>query len=168
MNTEEYLDLVDKNDNLLGSITRSEAHLDPNLIHREVGIIICNEQNKVLLQKRSLTKRTDPGIWTISCAGHVTHGLTPLETAHKELMEELGFDTDLEFFEKEFSELPTESRFFYWYTGQFPEDSKITMEKGQVDGVKFISKFELEDFQKAGNEIGKHSLRYLQKFWSKV
>ena len=164
---EELIDLVDKNDAILGSVARSKANLDPNLIHREIAIIIFDKENRVLLQRRSLNKKTDPGVWTVSCAGHVTHGLTPLQVAHKELMEEVGFDTDLEFFEKEFSQLSTESRFFYWYTGKFPENVIIKMEPEEVINTKFIAKEELENFQKAGNTIGQHSLRYLTKFWSR-
>jgi isopentenyl-diphosphate delta-isomerase len=163
---EELVDLVDKNDKLLGSVAISKANSDPNLIHREIAIIIYDKENRVLLQRRGLHKKIDPGSWSVSCAGHVTYGLTPLQAAHKELVEEVGFDTDLEFFEKEFNQLPSESRFSYWYKGKFPENSSIKMEPEEVIDTKFISESELKDFQKTGNKVGKNTLKHLAKFWS--
>lgn len=163
---EEALDLVDKNDKVIGSIQISKANSDPKLIHREVAVIVYDSKNKVLIQQRSFTKRLYPGVWTVTCAGHVTKGLTPLEAAHMELKEEVGFDTKLEFIEKEFHQIPTESRFFYWYLGKFPKKAIIKMERGKVINTKFISKSETAKFQKSGNIIGKHSLKYLNEFWS--
>jgi len=162
---EEVLDLVDEKDNVIGSIPISKANSDPKLIHREVAVIIYDNKNRVLIQQRGFTKKLDPGIWTVTCAGHVTKGLTPLEAVHMELKEEVGFDTELKFIEKEFNQIPTESRFFYWYLGKFPKRAIIKMERGKVINTKFISKSEINQFQKSGNVIGKHSLKYLMDFW---
>lgn len=165
--TDEVLDLVDKDDNVVGSIERSVANSDPNLIHREIAVIIFNKERGILLQQRGLHKRIAPGVWTVSAAGRVTKGLTPLEAAHMELLEELGFDIDLEFIEKEFNQQQNESRYVYWYKGFFPEDTPIKMEPEEVADVEFITKQELEGFQKDGNIIGRYSLKHLASFWSK-
>ncbi len=162
---EEMLDLVDINDNIIGSVTRSKANSDPSVIHREVSIIIFDKDNRVLLQRRDLSKKIAPGVWTTSSAGHVTHGFTPLEISHRELTEELGFDTDLEFIEKELDRQQNETRIIYWYKGKFPEGTSIKMEAGEVMDTRFISKSELEEFQKAGNIIGRYSLRHIIKYW---
>lgn len=163
---EEILDLVDQNDKIIGSVPVSKANSNPKLIHREVAVIVYDSKNKVLIQKRSLTKRLHPGIWTVTCAGHVTKGLTPLEAAHVELKEEVGFDTKLEFVKKEFHQIPTESRFFYWYIGRFPKNTTTKIEPREVDSIRFISKSEISRFQKSGNTISKYSLKYLKRFWS--
>lgn len=39
---------------------------------------------------RSEFKDTNPGRWDVSSAGHITHGDGSLDTAKKELEEELG------------------------------------------------------------------------------
>ena len=36
---DEILDLVDKNDKIIGEIVRAEANSDPKLFHREVGVL---------------------------------------------------------------------------------------------------------------------------------
>lgn len=84
---------VDENDQELGSMLRSEAHSGSRKIHRSVHIVIENEQNQILLQQRSQNKDTYPGLWTVSVAGHVTHGRSYLETAQREAEEELGIKT---------------------------------------------------------------------------
>jgi len=163
---EEILDLVDENDNVIGSVSAPEANSNPNLIHREVAVIIYDEKNRILLQKRRMDMPVAPGIWTISAAGHINKGTTLLEAAHEELREELGFDTELEFLEKTLDKRPNETRFFYWYKGKFSKNSKIKTQAKEVADAKFVAKEDLEKFQKEGNEIGDISLDQIKKFWS--
>ncbi len=163
---EEILDLVDENDNVIGTVPRSRANSDPSVIHREIAIMIFDNKGRILLQQRSLNKKIDPGVWTTTAAGHVDAGMTPLETAHIELREELGFDTELKFLNKHIDRQPNETRFFYWYTGNFPENGQIKIQTEEVMNTKFISKSELEDFQKQGNKVGALSIKYMDQFWS--
>ena len=164
--TEELLDLVDKNDKIIGNIPNSKPNSNPKIIHREIAIIIYDDKNRVLIQQRSFKKRLYPGVWTVTCAGHVTYGLTPLETAHMELLEEVGFDTKLKFVEKEFNKIPTESRFFYWYVGKLPKNAKVKIEPREVESIKLLSQSQLKKFIQEGNKVGKHSVKYLTKFWA--
>ena len=94
---DELLDLVNEKDEVIGEIWRSEIKGNPNSIHREIAILICDKNSRLLLQQRSLKKKSNPGIWTISCVGHILKGDQPEATAHSELKEELGFDIALEF-----------------------------------------------------------------------
>ena len=50
----------------------------------------CQSEWKFLLQRRALHKDSWPGMWDISAAGHVAAGGRMLETAQRELWEELG------------------------------------------------------------------------------
>lgn len=82
---------VDEQDKVLGSIPRSVAHDRSRRWHRSIAVIVLNlNKTKVLLQKRSLTKDTNPGTWTDSCGGHLTYGESYSAAAEKELQEELG------------------------------------------------------------------------------
>jgi isopentenyl-diphosphate delta-isomerase len=151
---EELLDLVDKNDEVIGTTTTSQANENPNLVHREVALIIYDEQNRVLFQKRNKNKRVNPGIWAESCAGHVTQGLTPEQAAHEELKEELGFDTELKFVGKTLAKMPRETHFTYWFIGRFPENAKIKLEPREVEQAKFMSQAELEKLVASGAKYG--------------
>ena len=51
--------------------------------------------NKLFLQKRSMSKDENPGLWDTSSAGHVDSGESYEESAHRELWEELGIKAGL-------------------------------------------------------------------------
>lgn len=87
---DELFDLVDENDEVIGRVTRGEANRNPKLIHRAAAILVFNKKGQLFLQKRSKTKDTYPGFWTISASGHVVSGQTYRRTAIRELKEELG------------------------------------------------------------------------------
>jgi len=42
-----------------------------------VGILICDNKKRLLLQRRSYKKKTYAGYWIISAGGHVGKGKTP-------------------------------------------------------------------------------------------
>ena len=105
-----------------------------------------------------------PGMWTLSAAVHVPKNMDVLDAAHMELQEELGFDTELRFIEKRLTKLPTETRFTYFYIGEYP-GAKITIEEKEVEQVKFLSKEEFERLLKSGEETPSLSSEYANKFW---
>lgn len=55
-----------------------------------------NDEDKieVLLQKRSMTKVSKPGMYHISAGGHINIGESPVEAAVRETVEEMGIDVD--------------------------------------------------------------------------
>jgi isopentenyl-diphosphate delta-isomerase len=142
---DELLDLVDENDVVIGTVLRNAAHVDPLLFHREIAVIIFNSKNQVLLQQRSLTKKVNPGLWTISVAGHVEAGKNPKEVAEKETEEELGikvtpiyFDTDLVKLEKE--------THFCWNYYCFCEATDFTIQQNELTQVKWVDVESIDSF----------------------
>lgn len=90
---EEIFDVVDENGIPIGStVTRTSAHAE-GIRHRTVHIWVIrnhNGRNEALLQKRALTKDSYPGYYDTSSAGHIQAGDAPLDSALRELREELG------------------------------------------------------------------------------
>ena len=59
--------LVDKKDQIIGKISKLEAHILRNgqsPLHRAFSLFHFNSKNQLLLQKRSQYKITFPSLWT--------------------------------------------------------------------------------------------------------
>jgi isopentenyl-diphosphate delta-isomerase type 1 len=91
----ELLAIVDRDDVVIGSMTRREIH-QKGLRHRAVHILVFDHQGRLCLQKRSMHKDVNPGVWDTSAAGHVDFGETYECAAQRELEEELGIRTSEE------------------------------------------------------------------------
>ena len=92
--TMEYIDIFDKNNNPTGKVKeKQQAHDDGNF-HRTAHIWIINDKNKLLLQKRSASKKSHPNCQDISVAGHIRAGESVLEGVIRELKEELGVEVE--------------------------------------------------------------------------
>ena len=92
---EEWLDLVDENNVIVGQVTRKRA-LQEGLHHRAVYVWLCKENGEMLLQKRANSKRIGGGQWDISVAEHLLPGETYRDATQRGLLEELNIsDADL-------------------------------------------------------------------------
>ena len=86
---DELFDVVDENDVPTGTETRAKVHAE-NLIHRAVHVFVLNKNGDLYLQKRSLRKDNNPGVWDSSVSGHLDAGEDYLPAAIRELGEEIG------------------------------------------------------------------------------
>ncbi|MCZ6882595.1 MAG: NUDIX domain-containing protein, partial [Gammaproteobacteria bacterium] len=87
--SQELLDVVDEDDRIVCVKTRGEIH-ELGLMHRSVHILVFNSQRQLFIQKRSMSKDNQPGLWDSSAAGHVDSGEDYHSCAIRELAEELG------------------------------------------------------------------------------
>lgn len=137
----ELFVVVDEDDKIIGHRTRYDCHHDKSLIHRAVNVVVYDNSGRILLQKRSMTKDTSPGKWTISATGHVSRDESYEQTAARELEEELGVKLAITFAYK-FLQLYTresemEAVFHAKSNGPFSPNPQ------EVDEVKFFAKEEL-------------------------
>lgn len=150
----EIFDIVDENGIPTGeTIQRTVAH-DKGIRHRTAHIwIVRNTDNgcEVLLQQRSYNKDSFPGRYDTSSAGHIRAGDEPLDSALRELGEELGIKAEpaaltyigkfpiqyeKEFFGKPFRDC--EVAFVYLYTE--PVDINVlTLQAEEVESVKWFA-----------------------------
>lgn len=87
--SEEWFDVVDNRDEVIGREKRSVVH-KKGLLHRAVHILVWDPNGRIFLQKRSMRKDEFPGLWDTSSAGHLDAGETYDQSAVRELEEELG------------------------------------------------------------------------------
>lgn len=87
--SEEIFDVVNERDEVVSRAPRREVHAR-GLLHRAVHVLVFNSRGEVFLQKRSMKKDRQPGVWDSSCSGHVDAGENYDQTAVRELWEEIG------------------------------------------------------------------------------
>ncbi len=88
---EEYLDIVDENDKVIGKDIRENIYAKG--LDHDIGVInifVFNSQCKLLLPKRSMDRRIFPGCFDFSCGEHVVSGEDYNQAAKRGIEEELG------------------------------------------------------------------------------
>lgn len=86
---EEIFDVVNERDEVIGKRPRSEVHR-LGLMHRATHVLVFNKRGQVFLQKRSMNKDRQPGLWDSSASGHVDSGEHYDTCVVRELREEIG------------------------------------------------------------------------------
>jgi isopentenyl-diphosphate delta-isomerase len=91
----EILDVVNDNDEVIGQAKRDRVHRE-GLVCRLIYVCFYTANREVILQKRSTTKKNDPGKLTTAVSGHVSSGQDYLEAAVRETLEETGVEVQAE------------------------------------------------------------------------
>lgn len=88
---DEYLDIVNENDIVIGKDLRSKIYAK-GLSHnvRVVNIFLLNSKNELLIPLRSNNRKIFPNCYDFSCGEHVMSGEDYYDTAIRGLKEELG------------------------------------------------------------------------------
>lgn len=140
---QEWFDVVDDNDNVIGKQTRSKVH-KLGLKHRAVYIFVINSKKQLFLQKRSMQKDLYPGVWTVSCSGHVDCSETYDDAAQREFREELGVNAPepLSFFYKAQPSLANGWEFVrvYYCISEGP----FALHPQEIDAGRWLSRKALE------------------------
>lgn len=140
-NQKELFVVVDKDDNILGYKTRYECLHNKALIHRAVELFVFDTNGRVLLQKRSLTKDTDPGIWSPSVGGHVDPGESYEQAMKRETKEELGIEVPMKHIRTSLVEFQNETEMEALYSAT--HDGPFTPDPIEAEEIRFFEKREL-------------------------
>lgn len=99
---KEIIDVVNENDEVIGQEDRDVVH-QKGLTHRHVHVWLYNDKGQIVLQRRSKTAASQPGLLDPAAGGHVPAGMDVVEAALMELKEETGIRAqpgDLKLFKK--------------------------------------------------------------------
>ena len=86
----ELVDIVNRNDTVIGSADREIAHKTRQL-HRIAAVFVFNSSGQLYVQ----VHKTSGGLYDHSVGGHVSSGETYAQGAARETKEELGITTPL-------------------------------------------------------------------------
>lgn len=88
---EELIDVLDDNGYKTGIVKPKSKIKSDGDFHRAIAVCIINDNQEILIQKRSSNKKVYPNLWSIFVKGHVRTGETSLYASQREIYEELGF-----------------------------------------------------------------------------
>ena len=166
----ELFDILKEDGSLAGIVReRGVVHLDGSL-HPTSHIWIVRRNHSsggdLLLQKRSLSKDSNPGCYDISSAGHVSAGDTYLPAALRELGEELGIraeEKDLHlagmrkayfedvFYGKPFRDYEISAVYVY---DKSVDEKKLVLQESEVEDVKWM------DFQECCRRVDHGGMKH--------
>ena len=158
------VDIVDEHDKIIGSAMMAEVWAEGHR-HRGVCIVIQNDREDILLQKRAPSMLLYPGCWDISAAGHVDTGMTYEEAAQTELREELAMlNAELKFVKKyyveTFSNNRQNKRFISLYRMRSNETTR-SLGRDEVSEVRWFSPAEIEELLEKYSDQTADSLRHV-------
>lgn len=89
-NRKELFPVVDEEGNVIGSMSRGEAHSGTKRLHPVVHLHVFNSKGELYLQKRPAWKDVQPGKWDTATGGHIDYGEDVGTALKREVREELG------------------------------------------------------------------------------
>jgi isopentenyldiphosphate isomerase len=134
----EMFQLVDRNGKPIGEASREACHGNPRLIHLVVHLHLFDAGGRLYLQKRSMTKDTNPGLWDTSVGGHVGAGEKVRDALVREACEELDIDAaEASFLYSYLTEGDFESEFAECFT--LSSSQPVHPDPGEIDGGRHFT-----------------------------
>lgn len=91
----ELVDLYDENRVPLGKTAERYGKKGPGELRIVVHVCLFDSRGRMLIQRRTESKRIWPGLWDVTVGGGVDAGETTRQGAEREVREELGYALDL-------------------------------------------------------------------------
>lgn len=154
---EEILDVVDENDNVIGTATREECHSDPSLIHRTSHFTLIDKgKKKVLLTQRSHKKKHDPGKYCF-LGEHLVTGDSYKDAVIKGSQQELSYKVkNSTYMTKNFFRYDSQSEFVHFYIVDW-DGSELSFDEDEIQQILWV---DLESLQSST-----YDLSAMTKLW---
>ena len=144
--------LVDNDDKEIHYKEKEACHLIPAALHRAFSIFIIDTNDRMLIHKRQITKKTWPGFWTNACCSHPRKDENLQEATKRRLREELGIVCDVQplfkfHYKADYDDKYGEHEIDHVFLGIY--DGDVRPNKEEIQEHKFVPIGELvEDVQK--------------------
>ena len=147
---EEYVILVDQNDNPIGKEDKVKCHLPNGKLHRAFSVLIFNGEGKLLLTKRSEGKMLWPNEWDGTVASHPRESETYVSSAERRMPEEIGIDCKVSYVNKfeyhvPYKDIGSENEICGTLIGAIDSFDKSSLIKDEISEIKWISPDELKN-----------------------
>lgn len=164
--------LVDRKNRKIGTEEKMKAHKEGKL-HRAFSVFVFNLKNELLLQQRALDKYHSGGLWSNTCCSHPGPEENILQSAHRRLKEEMGFDCKLKsagyfLYEKEFSNGLAEREYDCILIGK-DYNGEININKKEVENYRWAKLDEIKkDIKNHPNHYTYWFKEILDKYYNNI
>ena len=147
---EEYVILVDENDNPIGKEEKVKCHLPNGKLHRAFTALIFNNEGKLLLTKRSEGKMLWPNDWDGTVASHPRESGTYASSAERRMPEEIGISCKMNYVNKfeyhvPYKDIGSENEICGTLIGTIDSFDESSMIKDEISEIKWINPDELKN-----------------------
>ena len=147
---EEYVILVDQNDNPIGKEDKVKCHLPNGKLHRAFTALIFNGEGKLLLTKRSDKKMLWPGYWDGTVASHPRESETYVSSAERRMPEEIGIVCKMNYMNKfeyhvPYKDVGSENEICGTLIGIVDDFDETCLIKDEISEIKWIDPDELKN-----------------------
>ena len=147
---EEYVILVDQNDNPIGKEDKVKCHLPNGKLHRAFTALIFNTDGKLLLTKRSQSKMLWPNDWDGTVASHPRESETYVSSAERRMPEEIGIGCKVSYVNKfeyhvPYKDIGSENEICGTLIGTIDSFDNSRLIKDEISDIKWINPDELKN-----------------------
>ena len=156
--SEEYVILVDGNDNPIGSEEKVKCHLPNGKLHRAFTALLFDENGRLVLTRRAKEKMLWPEDWDGTVASHPREGETYTSSAERRMPEELGVSCKMDYLLKfeyhvPYKDIGSENEICGTLIGIVDKSTKFKIVEDEIDQIKWVSVNELLSEIKNNPEI---------------
>lgn len=149
----ELWDIYDKDRKKTGKLHRRDEPMRPGEYHLVVHVCIFNSKNQMLIQQRQPFKSGWNNMWDLTVGGSAVAGDNSRQAAEREVYEEIGLKIDLSDVLPKFT-ITFSCGFDDYYLIYMDVDlSTLTLQKEEVQRVKWADKEEILQMQENGTFI---------------
>jgi len=146
--TEEFVILVDENDNPIGSEEKVKCHLPNGKLHRAFTALLFDKDGRLVLTRRAKGKMLWPNDWDGTFASHPRKSETYVSSGERRMPEELGISGTLEYLHKfeyhvPYKDIGSENEICGTLIGIIDKSTELREIEGEIDEIKWISSKEL-------------------------
>ena len=146
--SDEFVILVDENDNPIGTEEKVKCHLPNGKLHRAFTALLFDKNGRLVLTRRAKGKMLWPEDWDGTFASHPRESETYVSSGERRMPEELGIEGKLDYLHKfeyhvPYKNVGSENEICGTLIGIIDEDTELKEIEGEIDEIKWISAEEL-------------------------
>lgn len=144
---EEFVILVDNNDNPVGLEEKTKCHLPDGKLHRAFTALLFDPAGRLLLARRSSNKMLWPSCWDGTVASHPRESETYASSAQRRMPEEAGITCSMDYLFKfeyhvPYLDVGSENEICGTLAGIIDADTQLGLAKDEISEARWTT---LED-----------------------